>query len=260
MQLRTPGYHSRRKLVNLVKAFDKAFYQGRFCGISNEISVCSVGLNGAGDGHRGGARVRQKWTKLHSPIISRPVVEMSNEIAQLAKDLKSDLKQFPNFPQEGILFEDFLPIFAKPESFRKLVKAFQLHLGDKKVDYIVGLESRGFLFGPALALALNAGFIPVRKPGKLPGPTLSAEFQKEYGSDKFEIQKDVIPKDASVVIVDDILATGGSASAAGELVTAAGAKVVEYLFVMELDFLKGRDKLNAPAFTLLSGQTEKFES
>lgn len=185
---------------------------------------------------------------------------MSNEIAEISKELKTCLKQFPNFPQEGILFEDFLPIFAKPDSFRKLVNAFQLHLGDKKVDYIVGLESRGFLFGPALALALNVGFIPVRKPGKLPGPTLSAEFQKEYGTDKFEIQEDVIPKGASVVVVDDILATGGSAGAAGELITKAGANVIEYLFVMELDFLKGRGKLNAPAFTLLSGQAEKFES
>lgn len=186
--------------------------------------------------------------------------KMSNEVAEIARELKTCLKQFPNFPQEGILFEDFLPIFANPDSFRKLVKAFQLHLEDKKVDYIVGLESRGFLFGPALALALNAGFIPVRKPGKLPGPTLSAEFQKEYGSDKFEIQQDVIPKDASIVIVDDILATGGSASAAGELVSKAGAKVIEYLFVMELDFLKGRDKLDAPTFTLLSGQIEKLKN
>lgn len=186
-------------------------------------------------------------------------LKMSTEIKEIATELKGALKQFPNFPQEGILFEDFLPIFAKPELFQKLVKAFQLHLGDTKVDYIVGLESRGFLFGPTLALAINAGFIPVRKPGKLPGPTLSAEFQKEYGSDVFEIQEGVIPKNARVVVVDDILATGGSASAAGELVGKAGANVLEYLFVMELDFLKGRDKLNAPVFTLLSGQEEKLQ-
>lgn len=185
---------------------------------------------------------------------------MSNEISEIAAELKASLKQFPNFPQEGILFEDFLPIFAKPELFRKLVHAFKLHLGDTKVDYIVGLESRGFLFGPALALAVNAGFIPIRKPGKLPGPTLSAEFQKEYGSDVFEIQQDVIPKGAKVVVVDDILATGGSASAAGELMQKSDADVLEYLFVMELDFLKGRDKLGSPVFTLLSGQAEKLGS
>lgn len=183
-----------------------------------------------------------------------------SEITEIAKELKANLKQFPNFPTEGILFEDFLPIFTKPDLFNKLVNAFKLHLGDTKVDYIVGLESRGFLFGPTLALALNAGFIPVRKPGKLPGPTLQAEFQKEYGSDKFEIQQDVIPEGAKVVIVDDILATGGSASAAGELVTKAKGEIVEYLFVMELDFLNGREKLGKPVFTLLSGQAEKLQN
>jgi adenine phosphoribosyltransferase len=185
---------------------------------------------------------------------------MSNDqqIAELAKELHANLKQFPNFPSEGILFEDFLPIFTKPDLFNKLVNAFKLHLGDTKVDYIVGLESRGFLFGPTLALALNAGFIPVRKPGKLPGPTYSVEFKKEYGTDKFELQKDTIPAGAKVVIVDDILATGGSAYGAGELVKLSQGDIVEYLFVMELDFLKGRDKLDAPVFTLLSGQTEKL--
>ncbi|KAG2736457.1 hypothetical protein G9P44_000547 [Scheffersomyces stipitis] len=186
-------------------------------------------------------------------------MSVEQEIATLAKELKANLKQFPNFPSEGILFEDFLPIFTKPDLFNKLVKAFKLHVGDKKVDYVVGLESRGFLFGPALALALNAGFVPVRKPGKLPGPTYSVEFQKEYGSDKFEIQQDVLPAGSKVLVVDDILATGGSAFAAGELVTKSGAEIVEYLFVMELDFLKGRDKLGKPVFTLLSGQEEKLK-
>lgn len=184
---------------------------------------------------------------------------MSDRIQELAGELKLSLRKFPNFPSEGILFEDFLPIFANPDLFAKLLEAFKLHLKDVKVDYIVGLESRGFLFGPALALQLNAGFIPVRKPGKLPGPTLSASFQKEYGSDVFEIQEGVIPEGSTVIIVDDILATGGSASAAGELVTKAGGKILEYLFVMELDFLKGRDKLSAPVFTLLSGQPEKLK-
>lgn len=180
-------------------------------------------------------------------------------IESYAAELKGALRQFPNFPSEGILFEDFLPIFAKPDLFTKLVDAFKLHVGDTKVDYIVGLESRGFLFGPTLALALGVGFIPVRKPGKLPGPTIEATFQKEYGTDKFQIQEGVIPSGSKVLIVDDILATGGSASAAGELVKKSGAEVAEYLFVMELDFLKGRDKLGSPVFTLLSGQEKKLE-
>ncbi|CUM66414.1 uncharacterized protein PRCAT00004078001 [Priceomyces carsonii] len=182
----------------------------------------------------------------------------SIEIQNIARELKSNLKQFPNFPSEGILFEDFLPIFQKPHLFSILVRALKLYLGDKKVDYVVGLESRGFLFGPTLALALDAGFVPVRKQGKLPGPVYSCEFKKEYGVDKFEMQQDVIPEGSKVVIVDDILATGGSAHAAGELVSKAKAEVIQYLFVMELDFLKGRDNLSAPVFTLLSGQEKKL--
>lgn len=179
------------------------------------------------------------------------------------KELKNALKQYPNFPQEGILFEDFLPIFANPELFRKLVDAFKTHLtqefSDKKVDFIVGLDARGFLFGPALALAMNVGFVPVRKAGKLPGACVQAVYQKEYGQDVFEMQKDAIPAGSNVVIVDDIIATGGSAAAAGELVQKVNANILEFNFVMELDFLKGRDKLQAPTFTLLSGQEEALK-
>lgn len=181
-------------------------------------------------------------------------------LQELSTELKTHLKQFPNFPSEGILFEDFLPIFADPKVFQKLIDAFKLHIGDAKIDYVVGLESRGFLFGPTLALQIGAGFIPIRKPGKLPGPTYQVEFQKEYGSDKFEIQQDVIPKGAKVLVVDDILATGGSAYAAGELIKKSEADVVEYCFVMELDFLKGRDKLSSPVFTLFGGQEEKLQN
>ncbi|CCD23751.1 adenine phosphoribosyltransferase APT1 NDAI_0C00900 [Naumovozyma dairenensis CBS 421] len=181
-------------------------------------------------------------------------------IESYAKELKAALRQYPNFPSEGILFEDFLPIFRDPSLFQKLTDAFKMHL-DKafpgtKVDYIIGLESRGFLFGPTLALALGVGFVPVRKAGKLPGECVQATYEKEYGTDVFEMQKDAIPAGSNVVIVDDIIATGGSAAAAGELVEKVGSKVLEYDFVMELDFLRGREKLNAPVFTLLNGQEE----
>ncbi|QRG37313.1 adenine phosphoribosyltransferase [Candidozyma auris] len=182
-----------------------------------------------------------------------------SEIENIASELKQSLTQFADFPQKGILFEDFLPIFAEPALFRKLIRAFKIHIGETKVDYVVGLESRGFLFGPSLALELDAGFVPVRKPGKLPGPTFRAEFQKEYGKDAFEMQQDVLPEGAKVIVVDDILATGGSACAAGELVAKAGADVIEYLFVMELDFLKGKENLSSPSFTLLSGQESKLQ-
>ncbi|ODQ81097.1 hypothetical protein BABINDRAFT_6936 [Babjeviella inositovora NRRL Y-12698] len=184
------------------------------------------------------------------------------ELRAITTELKSALQQYPNFPSEGILFEDFLPIFRNPDLFNKLVQAFKIHIEgtfpNTKVDYIVGLESRGFLFGPTLALALNAGFVPVRKPGKLPGKTFEASFTKEYGEDKFQIQADSIPAGANVIIVDDILATGGSAKAAIQLVEQLKGNILEINFVLELDFLKGREKLGYEVFTLLSGQAEKL--
>ncbi|CDK29028.1 unnamed protein product [Kuraishia capsulata CBS 1993] len=185
---------------------------------------------------------------------------MTTEIRELAQELTAALHQYPNFPTEGILFEDFLPIFRNPDLFTKLIKAFKLHLDqtfpDQKIDYIVGLESRGFLFGPTLALSLDAGFVPIRKEGKLPGKLVSASYTKEYGTGTFEMQVESIPEGSNVVIVDDILATGGSAGAAADCLLKCKANILEFDFVMELDFLKGREKLPGPTFTLLSGQTE----
>ncbi|AMD21628.1 HFL228Wp [Eremothecium sinecaudum] len=178
-------------------------------------------------------------------------------------ELKAALHQYPNFPKQGILFEDFLPIFRSPDLFQKLIAAFKLHFStafpNTKIDYIVGLEARGFLFGPCLALAIGAGFVPVRKAGKMPGKVAQAKYSKEYGEDVFEIQVESIPEGATVVIVDDIIATGGSAYAAGDLVLQLKAKILEFAFVMELDFLKGRDKLQAPTFTLLNGQEKSLD-
>lgn len=179
-------------------------------------------------------------------------------LQQIQETLRSKLRQYPDFPSPGILFEDILPIFQSPEAFQQLIDGLKLHLAEslkgEKIDVIVGLDARGFLFGPTLALQLGAAFVPVRKQGKLPGETVSAAYQKEYGSDIFEIQKDSIKPGQNVVIVDDIIATGGSASAAGELVKKVGGITKEYLFILELEFLKGRGKLDAEVFTLLSGQ------
>lgn len=172
--------------------------------------------------------------------------------------LRSKLRQYPDFPTPGVLFEDILPIFQDPRAFQLLIDGLKLRIGDRPVDVIVGLDARGFLFGPTLALQLGASFVPVRKAGKVPGKTVKAVYEKEYGSDSFEMQADAIAAGQKVVIVDDIIATGGSAAAAGELVKKLGGEIVEYLFLMELDFLKGRDKLDAPVFTLLSGQPEKL--
>ena len=123
-----------------------------------------------------------------------------------------------------------------------------------KPDVIVGLEARGFLFGPSLALRLDSGFAPVRKKGKLPGPTETASFNKEYGADDFEIQSDAIKKGQKVLVVDDIIATGGSAAAAGQLVQKLGGQLLGFIMILELDFLHGRDKLPAPCYTLLTSQ------
>ncbi|GMM30728.1 adenine phosphoribosyltransferase [Martiniozyma asiatica (nom. inval.)] len=189
---------------------------------------------------------------------------MSNnlELQSLAAELRGALHQYPNFPTEGILFEDFLPLFRSPQLFNKLVIAFKMYIEQnisETIDYIVGLESRGFLFGPTLALALNAGFIPIRKAGKLPGDLYKVGYTKEYGEDFFEIQKESIPEGANVLIVDDILATGGSAGAAGKLIQLCKGNILGFCFVMELDFLKGRDTLPASTFTLLKGQPESLK-
>lgn len=187
----------------------------------------------------------------------------NDDLNEMAMELRGALHQYPNFPSEGILFEDFLPLFQSPQMFNKLILAFKTYIEESfeagSIDYIVGLESRGFLFGPTLALALNAGFVPIRKAGKLPGQLYKVGYTKEYGEDFFEIQQDSFPEGANVLIVDDILATGGSASAAGQLVTMCKANILGFCFVMELDFLNGRSKLPAPTFTLLQGQPESLK-
>jgi adenine phosphoribosyltransferase len=202
------------------------------------------------------------------------------ELSSLKISLHSALRKFPDFPTPGILFEDILPIFADPSLHESLLRALEIHIeqkygADQKPDVIVSLEARGFLFGPSLALRIGAAFVPVRKKGKLPGPTETATYEKEYGTDFFQIQADGIKAGQRVLIVDDIIATGvsilsvydhgrianvyigGSASAAGSLVQKLGGILAGYIFIVELDFLKGRDKLNAPVYTLLSSQEEK---
>ena len=135
-----------------------------------------------------------------------------SELSDLGLKLHRSLRQFPDFPSPGILFEDILPIFSNPTLHEFLIRALQLHIenliGPKPPDIIVGLEARGFLFGPSLALRLGAGFVPIRKKGKLPGPVETASYKKEYGEDYFQIQSDAIRQGQTVIIVDDIIATG----------------------------------------------------
>ncbi|KAF2156409.1 adenine phosphoribosyltransferase, partial [Myriangium duriaei CBS 260.36] len=184
----------------------------------------------------------------------------SSELANLEVRLRSAIRQFHDFPQKGILFEDILPIFANPSLHHDLIAALELRIQKEfpqKPDVIVALESRGFLFGPALALNLGASFVPVRKKGKLPGPCETEGFEKEYGKDFFQLQSDSIKPGQKVVVVDDLIATGGSAACAGNLVRKLGGELLGFVFLMELTFLDGRSKLGAPCVTLLAGQEEK---
>jgi len=173
--------------------------------------------------------------------------------------IKSKLGVHPDFPKKGIVFLDLFPILRDPIAFETLITHFIHHITShtipnapgKKIDVIVGLDARGFLLGPIIALRLGASFVPVRKAGKLPGETVSAIYEKEYGSDSFEIQMGAIKKGDNVVVIDDLIATGGSAKAAGELVAKAGGKTLEYLFVIGLAFLKGQDRLDAPSYWIV---------
>lgn len=153
------------------------------------------------------------------------------------------LRDVKDFPKEGIVFKDITPILKDPALFAGCIELFVRRYADRKIDYVVGIESRGFIFASALALRLKAGFIPIRKPGKLPCPTHEVGYELEYGSDAVQIHQDAIEAGKRVVLIDDLLATGGTASAALELIERCGGKVEELAFLVELDFLEGRKKL-----------------
>src|ERR1700751_4380028 len=157
--------------------------------------------------------------------------------------LKSLIREVPDFPKKGILFYDITTLLKDRLGFATLIDALAEYYLPKKVDLILGMEARGFIFGPALAYRLNAGFVPVRKPGKLPAATVKCEYELEYGSNCLEVHKDAIEKGQRVLIVDDLLATGGTAVATAQLAKSLGADIAGLAFVVELDFLNGRDKL-----------------
>ncbi|KZT58830.1 PRTase-like protein [Calocera cornea HHB12733] len=175
--------------------------------------------------------------------------------------LRSLLGEYPDFPQPGIVFLDIFPIFRSPFALETLFTHLVHHITTvtlprnrlSSIDVVVGLDARGFLLGPPLALRLHAAFVPVRKKGKLPGECVKVEYEKEYGTDMFEMQAHSIAPGQSVIVIDDLIATGGSAKAAGELVGLQGSKVLEYLFVVGLPFLKGHEKLDAPAYWMVEG-------
>jgi len=168
------------------------------------------------------------------------------------KDYSRYVRNIPDFPKKGILFRDITPILLDPRLFSQIVNEFVRRLKGKKVDKIVAIESRGFIFGGAIANRLKVGLAIVRKPGKLPYETIKETYELEYGKDSLEIHKDAIKKGERIVIFDDVLATGGTAKATGNLVKRLGGKVVEYDFLIELTPLKGKDKLKGtPVFSLI---------
>lgn len=168
-------------------------------------------------------------------------------------DLKNKIRVIEGFPKEGISFKDVTTLLQDKEAFTYTIDKFKEYLKNKNIDIIVGPEARGFIFGAPLAYAIGAGFVPVRKKGKLPADTISASYDLEYGSDALEIHKDAIKPGQRVAIVDDLLATGGTIGSVAKLVELVGGEVVSVDFVIELTDLKGRDKLkNYDVMSLVS--------
>jgi len=172
-------------------------------------------------------------------------------------NLEDKIRTIPDFPKKGIMFKDITPLLQDPKAFHLVIEKIIDHFKSKKITAIVCAESRGFIFGAVLAYQLNAAFVPLRKPGKLPYKTYRQEFQTEYSTDSFEIHVDGIKKGDNVLIVDDLLATGGTAKAAVDIVEKLGGKIAGIAFVIELSFLKGRDKLKGhDVFTLITYDKE----
>lgn len=160
-----------------------------------------------------------------------------------ADDLKAKIRDIPDFPKQGIIFKDITPLLADAEAFKNAIDLMAHGFEDKNVDLVLGAEARGFIFAAPLAYKLDAGFIPARKPGKLPYSVTKAEYALEYGVDSLEMHDDAIARGHRVLIVDDVLATGGTAAAKAQLVENMGGTVVGLAFLIELTFLNGREKL-----------------
>lgn len=162
-------------------------------------------------------------------------------------NIKKLIREIPDWPKPGILFYDITTLMKDQEGLAAVIAGLQSAVAPADVDVVLGIEARGFFFAPTVAHAIGKGFVPVRKPKKLPWETESVEYALEYGTDKLEIHKDAIKPGQRVLIVDDVLATGGTAAAVAQLVEKLGGKVAGFAFVIELDFLNGRDRLNGYA-------------
>ena len=167
------------------------------------------------------------------------------------EDINSAIRDVIDFPKPGIVFKDITPMLQDEKLFNEVIDLFVERCGDSKPDYIVGLDARGFIFGAPLAVKLGCGFIPVRKKGKLPFETLAKSYELEYGEATLEIHEDALKPGDKVIIVDDLLATGGTISAAVELVKKLGAEINSIEFLMELSFLDGKEKIKNETFNAL---------
>jgi adenine phosphoribosyltransferase len=167
-------------------------------------------------------------------------------------DLAAHIRDVPDFPKPGILFKDIMPLLQDPKAFAAAVEALAAPYRERPPDLIVAVEARGFIFAGAVAVELDCGFVPMRKPGKLPAETVKLEYELEYGTDAIEVHRDAIGPDTRVVVMDDLLATGGTAAAAARLVEQLGGSVEGISFLIELDFLKGRARLgDHPVHTVI---------
>ncbi|MDP7028048.1 MAG: adenine phosphoribosyltransferase [Candidatus Marinimicrobia bacterium] len=167
--------------------------------------------------------------------------------------IENNIRNIPDFPKKGIQFKDITTLLQNAEVFQEVIDQFTQYFEDKNIHKVVGIESRGFIFAAPLALRLNAGLVLVRKPGKLPSQTLNEEYALEYGSDAVEIHTDAINPGENILIIDDLLATGGTAKATGALVNKLKGNIIGYAFLMELMELKGRNVVNDPSiFSLIT--------
>ena len=170
--------------------------------------------------------------------------------------IKQKIRTIPDFPKKGIMFRDVTTLLKDPEGFKLVIDAFAQRYSDKKIDVVVGIESRGFIVGAPLAYSLGVGFVPARKAGKLPAEVEQVEYDLEYGKDKMEMHKDAIQKGANVLIVDDLIATAGTLCAACKLVEKLGGKIVECACIVNLPELKGKEKVSYPVFSLVEFEGE----
>lgn len=175
----------------------------------------------------------------------------------MSEELKSVIRNVPDFPKKGVVFRDITTLLNEKNAFRKTIDIFCEKYAGQRIDKVVSVESRGFIFGAVLAYRLGAGFVPIRKPGKLPSDTIREEYQLEYATDAMEIHRDAIVRGERVLMHDDLLATGGTVLAACRLVERLGGQIVGLSFLIELKFLRGRDRLkNYDIFSIISYNEE----